>query len=93
MKTKKKDISPLTKIIDVSFFNLLIGVGGLFLISIGVLTMIVSLKDILTPSKVNIAFYLFLVVVFLFLLSIINLIRSKYKMDKIINEYNKYNKL
>lgn len=93
MKTKKKDISPLTKIIDVSFFNLLIGIGGLFLISIGVLTMIVSLKDILTPSKVNIVFYLFLVVVFLFLLSIINLIRSKYKMDKIINEYNKYNKL
>lgn len=88
MKTKKKDISLLTKIIDVSFFNLLVGVGGLFLISIGVLTMIVSLKDILTPSKVNIVFYLFLVVVFLFLLSIINLIRSKYKMNKIIDKYN-----
>lgn len=89
MKTKKKDISPLTKIIDVSFFNLLVGVGGLFLISIGVLTMIVSLKDILTPSKVNIVFYLFLVVVFLFLLSIINLIKIKHKTNKIIDKYNK----
>lgn len=88
MKTKKKDISPLIKIIDVSFFNSLIGIGGLFLISIGVLTMIVSLKDILTPSRVNIVFYLFLVVVFLFLLSIINLIKIKHKTNKIIDKYN-----
>lgn len=88
MKSKKKDISSIIKIIDISFLNSLIGIGGLFLISIGILTLIVTLKDVLTPSRVNIVFFLFLVVVFLFLLSIINLIRSKYKMNKIIDEYN-----